>query len=183
MKTSHTLKRAAWRAVPPGHPHPLHGWLTSRGSLTARIVARTAEFRLTRLSQRYRAANADELGELGLRAKEKVLVREVILWNGDMPLVFAHSIAGRRDLAGTWRSLRGLGTRPLAAMLFANPRVTRQPIEFQRIDRRHPLYRQAVGLFPTLPRALWARRSVFLLDGRPLLVTEVFLPGIATLAK
>lgn len=183
MKTSHTLKRAAWRAVPPGHPHPLHGWLTSRGSLTARIVARTDQFKLTRLMQRYRTANIDELGELGLRAKEKVLVRKVILWSGDMPLVFAHSIAGRHDLAGTWRSLRGLGTRPLAAMLFANPRVTRQPIEFQRIDKRHPLYREAVALFPTLPPSLWARRSVFLLKGRPLLVTEVFLPGLQTLRK
>jgi chorismate lyase len=146
-------------------------------------MSRTNEFKLTRLSQRYRSANTDELGELGLRAKEKVMVREVILWSGDMPLVFAHSIAGRRDLAGTWRSLRGLGTRPLAAMLFANPRVTRQPIEFQCLDKRHPLYREAVAMFPTLPRELWARRSVFLLKGKPLLVTEVFLPGVQNLGK
>jgi len=28
---------------------------------------------------------------------------------------------------------------------------------------------------------MWARRSVFSLNGRPLLVTEVFLPGIERL--
>jgi chorismate-pyruvate lyase len=30
---------------------------------------------------------------------------------------------------------------------------------------------------------LWARRSVFLLKGKPLLVTEVFLPGVQNLGK
>jgi len=79
MKERKSLSRAAWRAVPPGHPHPLHGWLTSRGSLTHRIIARcrgaARAFRLTRLMQRYRTGNLDELRELDLRFKEKVLVR------------------------------------------------------------------------------------------------------------
>ena len=32
------------------------------------------------------------------------------------------------------------------------------------------------------PVSLWARRSLFVLCGSPLLVTEVFLPAILTLA-
>jgi chorismate lyase len=183
MKVKTTYNRAAWRAVPPAHPHPLHGWLTWRGSLTARIIARCGNFSLTRLMQRYRVGNIDELPELNLRLRERALVREVILWSGDTPLVFAHSLAARRDLYGTWRALRGLGTRPLAAMLFADARVSRRPIEFKQIDQRHPLYRRARQLFGKLPRTLWARRSVFLLRGRPLMVTEVFLPGILSLPK
>jgi chorismate--pyruvate lyase len=182
MKNSN---KAAWRAMPPPPAHPLHGWLTSRGSLTARIIARCRDFRLTRLVQQVRSGNRDELPELDLRLKEQVLVREVILWSGEMPLVFAHSLAARRDLNGAWRDLRTLGTRPLAAMLFADPRVRRLAVEYRRLDRRHALYRRARELFTTssLPHTLWARRSVFLRKGRPLLVTEVFLPGILTLAK
>ena len=187
MKEKKNNNRAAWRAIPPGHPHPLHGWLTDRGSLTRRIIQRCDDFRLTRLMQHFRVGNSDELPELKLRFKEQALVREVILWSGKTPLVFAHSLAARRDLNGAWRALRGLGTRPLAAMLFADARVSRLPIEFRQIDRRHALYRRAQALFadlPTaLPRILWARRSVFILRGRPLLVTEVFLPGIAKLPK
>ena len=201
MKEKKLTYRAAWRAGPPGQPRTLRSWLTWRGSLTSRIVAccgisatdtqtdgqthtqtqKQTGFRLTRLMQRYRPGNIDELPELGLRFKQQVLVREVILWNGDTPLVFAHSLAARRDLYGAWRALKGLGTRPLAAMLFADARIARLPIEFKKIDKRHPLYRRAHELCGALPKALWARRSVFLLRGRRLLVTEVFLPGILLL--
>lgn len=199
MKEKKLTNRAAWRAVPPSQPHTLRSWLAWRGSLTSRIIARCGStatntqadgqthtqtsFRLTRLMQRYRAGNIDELPELGLRFKQQALVREVILWNGDTPLVFAHSLAARRDLYGAWRALKGLGMRPLAAMLFADARIARLPIEFKKIDKRHPLYRRAHELCGALPRTLWARRSVFLLRGRRLLVTEVFLPGILLLAK
>ncbi len=195
MKEKKLTNRAAWRAVPPSQPHALRSWLTWRGSLTARIIARCRStsansqpdtqtqtgFHLTRLMQRYRVGNIDELPELGLRFKQQALVREVILWNGATPLVFAHSLAARRDLYGAWRALKGLGTRPLAAMLFADARIARLPIEFKKIDKRHPLYRHAYELCGALPRTLWARRSVFLLRGRRLLVTEVFLPGILLL--
>ena len=199
MKEKKLTNCAAWRAVPPSQPHTLRSWLTWRGSLTSRIIARCCStsansqpdtqtqtqtqtsFRLTRLMQRYRAGNIDELPELGLRFKQQALVREVILWNDDTPLVFAHSLAARRDLYGAWRALKGLGTRPLAAMLFADARIARLPIEFKKIDKRHPLYRRAHALCGALPKALWARRSVFLLRGRRLLVTEVFLPGILLL--
>ncbi|HRM69589.1 MAG TPA: chorismate--pyruvate lyase, partial [Thauera phenylacetica] len=36
---------------------------------------------------------------------------------------------------------------------------------------------------PALPAALWARRSVFLLRGRALMVSEAFLPAILELRK
>ena len=108
-------------------------------------------------------------------------LREVILHADGAPVVLAHSIACHRDLSGVWRRLRGLGNRPLAAALFANPLVERGVLEFARVDSRHPLWRRAAKVFgPGLP-PLWARRSLFRLAGRPLLVTEVFLPGILRL--
>ena len=124
-----------------------------------------------------------------MRAGELAVVREVLLRNGNTALVFAHSVLARRDLQGAWRGLSRLGSRPLAEMLFHDPTVSRLPMEYKQIDRRHPLFQRAASatkmvdanMIDTnkIDNALWARRSVFVKRGRPLLVTEVFLswPG------
>ena len=180
MRTLRLLKLDAWRTAPPAHPHPLHAWLTSRGSLTSRLKAHASEFNLVRLKQLAQMPNTDERRELGLRRGELAIVREVLLRDGNASLVFAHSIAARRDLRGVWRGLSRLGSRPLAEMLFSDPTVVRLPMEYRKIDSRHPLYRRAQQVAPFAANTVWARRSVFLKQGVPLLVTEVFLTTMAT---
>jgi chorismate--pyruvate lyase len=170
-----------WKHRAPGHSSPWRPWLTWRGSLTWRIVAHSSSFRVERLQQGAKFPNADESRCLEQPPHRLALVREVILHADGVPVVLAHSIAAYRDLFGAWRSLRGLGNRPLAEALFADPLVHREAIEYARIDFRHPLWRRAARVIsPELP-PLWARRSLFRLHGRPLLVTEVFLPGILRL--
>ncbi len=181
MRTLRLLKLGAWRAAPPAHPHPLHAWLTSRDSLTARIKNRVNSFNLVRLKQLAQLPNIDERRELGLRRGEHAVVREVLLRDSERVLVFAHSIASRRDLRGAWRGLSRLGSRPLAEMLFSDPTVVRLPIEYRKIDARHPLYRRAQQVTSLYTTSAWARRSVFLKLGRPLLVTEVFLTTMRTI--
>lgn len=180
MRTLRLLGPDAWRSAPPSHGDTkfgaLHPWLTSRGSLTARIIAHADEFNLVRLRQSAQLPNVDERRELGLRAREFAIVREVLLRDGDAPLVFAHSVVARRDMRGVWRGLSKLGGRPLADMLFHDAGVIRLPMEYKKIDARHALYRRAMQVVQTaLPPSVWARRSVFLKCERPLLVTEVFL--------
>lgn len=175
MRTLRLLKLDAWRTKPPAHPHPLHAWLTSRGSLTARIKAHVNNFNLVRLKQLAQLPNMDERRELGLRRGELAIVREVLLRDADHVLVFAHSVVTRSDLRGAWRGLSRLGARPLAEMLFNDPTVVRLPMEYRQIDSRHPLFRRAQLVAPVAVASVWARRSVFIKRGRPLLVTEVFL--------
>jgi chorismate--pyruvate lyase len=131
--------------------------------------------------QGLRFPNEDEYRQLGQPTHRRALVREVVLHAGGRPVVLAHSIAAWRDLSGTWRGLRGLGSRPLAEALFTDPLVSRGPLEFVRIDSRHPLGRRARQVFGRGLPVLWARRSRFLKRGRPLLVTEVFLPELLAL--
>lgn len=120
---------------------------------------------------------------MNLREHELAIIREVLLNNAETPLVFAHSVVARRDLNGVWRGLSQLGTRPLAEMLFHDPSVTRLPMEYKKLDRRHPLFRRARDIVPFEANEIWARRSVFLKTGRPLLVTEVFLTTMAENAR
>ena len=173
------MRLGAWHNAPPPHPHPLHSWLTDKGSLTARIVSSISHFNLLRIAQQLQHPHYDERRKLGIRPHEYAVVREVLLREGETPLVFAHSAVARADLHHAWRGLSRLGSRPLAEMLFQDPTVTRLPMEYKKLDRRHPLYRRAAAVTTVSGKTLWARRSVFMKQGRALLVTEVFLrvPG------
>jgi chorismate lyase len=172
-----------WKSHPAlaGAPDPLHPWLTDPASLTARIVARCGHFEVQVLGE-YRAVPCfDERGILGLPARRPAWVREVLLVADGAPVVFAHSILAPCDLAGAWQMAQGIGRQPLGAALFADPDIERGPLQAARLTASHPLQRQAaVAVGGPLP-PLWARRSRFCRHGRPLLVTEVFLPGIAAL--
>jgi len=180
MRTIKLTRIDAWRDKPPSYPHPLRRWLADRGSLTSRITAHFPDFNLKRLGQSLQVPHPDERRHMDFRTGELAVVREVLLKSGDTPLVFAHSVTARRDLRDVWRGISRLGSRPLAEMLFHDPTVARLPMEYHRIDARHPLFRRTMAVAPHDDKSLWARRSVFVKHARPLLVTEVFLPAVAS---
>lgn len=176
MKSSDTY----WQRRPLGTDASWRRWLLDRGSLTSRIQTRSQRFHVELLGLRRAPAGGDEAA-LVQAARGYSAVREVALYSDGRAVVFAHSVAARRALRGPWRLLLTLGTRPLGAALFADPRVAREPLRFRRIRRGHPLYTAAARLLGSAPPALWARRSLFVFHGSRLLVTEVFLPAILEL--
>jgi chorismate--pyruvate lyase len=178
IKTPDTM----WRRRPIGADARLRRWLLDRGSLTRRIQTRSRQFRVELLGLTRAPANRDERALIDATAHTSCAVRDVVLRSDSVAVVFAHSVAARRALKGPWRLLMALGTRPLGAALFADPRVSRQPLHFRQIRRGHELYRRVCGPLAIAPASLWARRSLFLFRGSRLLVTEVFLPAILTLA-
>jgi chorismate--pyruvate lyase len=167
-----------WRRS-PALSGALRPWLTDRGSLTRRIERRCRAFRVEVVFQGLRRADRDE--RFLWPARARVLVREVVLHADGRPVVFAHSVVRARDLRGPWRSIVRLGSRPLGAALFADPRIARRPLAQRKLGPGHELYARACAVLATRPRVLWARRSLFVLRGSPILVTEVFLPGILDL--
>ncbi len=170
-----------WRRRPAAGAGRYRDWLIDRGSLTDRIRARCQAFRVELVFQGLRRATRDERVLFGGRGRQ-TLVREVYLRCGDVPVVFAHSVARRGDLRGAWRGLTRLGAQPLGAALFANPRVRRQALRFRALHARDELSLRAVGGgMPDGHQVLWARRSLFTLNNSPILVTEIFLPGILAL--
>lgn len=118
---------------------------------------------------------------LGLRPRELAHVREVYLYCGKNPVVFAHSVVARKNLRGAWCGLSNLGNKSLGTMLFTNPVVKRTPLQFKKLNSGHPLFHRACRDLQLAPFSLWARRSLFSLHGQPILVTEVFLPSILDL--
>lgn len=156
-------------------------WLIDRGSLTARIAARCPCVRVEVVFQGLRRPDRDERFMFAHGGRAHALVREVFLYCGDTPVVFAHTVLDPDDLCGTWRSVAKLGTRPLGAALFADPRVERHPLRARRIGSHHELHRRLQEHVAVSNAPLWARRSLFRLHDSPILVTEVFLPEILRL--
>ena len=156
-------------------------WLTDRGSLTARIARLHPRVRVEVLFQGLRRPDRDERFLFGEHAGTRVLVREVFLVCGDTPVVFAHTVVDPRDLRGDWRGILKLGNRPLGAALFADPRVRRYPLRQKKLGPHHELHARLRAFLGRPPSRLWARRSLFRLHDSPILVTEVFLPGILRL--
>jgi len=177
MKIS--LYPAGWHAHLRQHVGACRHWLLDRGSLTRRIMARCAAFsvRGVRVEAGWAASGGSP------SRPQHALLREVFLYCGDVPLVYAHSVLPFASLRGRWRGLRRLGGRPLGDVLFSDPQVKRAPLQYKKLTQRHWLYRRACRSLERPPSSLWARRSTFTLNGRAIQVTEVFLPAILELPE
>jgi len=155
-------------------------WLGASGSLSARLAGAGQKFSVQVLDQGRQRLGLDEARALGLPGRQSGYVREVVLRVDDMAVVFARSVTPHAASLGPWRSIRGLGTRPLADILFKHNGIERTPLEFFSVKPASPLRRQvrrgwqlATGETAAI-RTVPARRSVFTRRGAPLLVMEVF---------
>ncbi|KAF0812044.1 Chorismate pyruvate-lyase [Andreprevotia sp. IGB-42] len=167
--------RKGWQHPVLLAPRTLRPWLTATGSLTARLIAHYPDFSVRVLRQTLAPPHRDERRPLRV-ARGRVEAREVLLMSGATPLVYAHSVAAPAALRRGFRAVGKLGNRSLGSFLFATPTITRSPLAWRRLDRRHPLWRKAAQQLPGLSGPLWARRSLFRAGADALMVTEVFLP-------
>lgn len=158
----------------------LRRWLQAPGSLSARLAATGQRFGVQVVDQGRRALRPDEARALGQPGRRMGYAREVVLRVDGRAMVYARTVTQHADSLGAWRSLRGLGTRPLADVLFTRSGISRQPLMFTRLRRASALQRQVLrrwreaGGEDLAGRAPAARRSVFVRRGRALLVMEVF---------
>ncbi|MDP1928827.1 MAG: chorismate lyase [Thiobacillus sp.] len=177
----HTQLRHNWLAHAFRVPRALRSGLSDRGSLTRRLQAQHADFSVQLLARGLTLPFHDEAQVLHLRPTTRAYVRDVLLMGDGQARVFAHSVLPRPSLRGGWNGITRQGNKPLGEALFTNPRIRRLGLTLRRIDARHPLYHAARRHTGLTARYVWARRSVFCLNGQPLLVTEVFLPAIDAL--
>ncbi len=160
-------------------PTGIRDWLLGTGSLTERLIqACPGCFSVRVLDEGWRRPRLDETRTLNMLPASVGWVREVQLLCDGKPWVFARTIVPATTLTGPQRQLAYLGDRPLGAFLFADPAMQRGSVELARICRGQAMFGSATEGLAHLPGHLWGRRSVFRVGGKPLLVTEVFLPAV-----
>ena len=86
-------------------------------------------------------------------------LREIILYADGEPWLAGRTVVPESTLCGPELALQQLGKTPLGRYLFTSSTLTRDFIEIGR------------------DAALWGRRSRLRLSGKPLLLTELFLPA------
>lgn len=185
-----SLRQARWLAHPDGvrAPAPLRDWLTTPGSLTARLVASSGQFRVQKLRQASNVCLADEAAAIGLPRPLRVWEREVLLRCDGRPVVYGHTVVPSTATASDWPLFSALGERSLGTTLFHDPLVRRGRLEFARIRPGHPLLARVRAALLANDVAFdaqsdyFARRCVYRRRQGLLLVTEVFLPAVLKLA-
>jgi chorismate--pyruvate lyase len=145
------------------------------GSLTQRLIdASENTLTVQIINQRIDIPRFTEQRALKLPPRRLTMIREVVLLANSTPWVYARSIIPLTTLTGRLRKLRHLDNQPLGALLFRDPTMTREVVEVAchtKVNAKLP-----TTLLGGLQKSLWGRRSVFRLDAKPLLVSEVFLP-------
>lgn len=156
----------------------LRPWLLDRGSLTERLIrASKGEFEVRILFQGMGMPRLSEQRALELPDRQRALIREVVLFGCNQPWVYARSIIPVKTLTGRLRKLRKLDNRPLGALLFSDPGMARGPVEISNPSMLEQTVPTHYG------RPVQGRRSLFWLDHKPLLVSEVFLTGFTPYNK
>ncbi|WP_236686480.1 chorismate--pyruvate lyase family protein [Chromobacterium subtsugae] len=169
---------AQWRCAPPVLPAPVLDCLTEPASLSLRLQAGGRRFAVRVLDQGDSRALPDEAEALDLPSGAPLYARHVLLTLDETPVVYARS-ATRHDCPA-WMPVLMRGSRSLGLTLFGElPALRREPLHYQLLDSRHPLAVEAAAA--EAAEAYPARRCRFLLDGSPLLLTELFLPALKDL--
>lgn len=118
---------------------------------------------------------SSEAAAMALQNGDAALVRQVLLCCGDTPLVYARTVIPAQTVTGAQRRYANMGNRPLGAMLFADRTMRRETVHVARLPASHEARR-----FFSVGDEVWGRRSVFRVAGKPILVSEYFLPALIT---
>ena len=153
----------------------LYDWLVDTGSLTARLKQYCQEFTVEILTEGNYPLSDDKKIKLNL-VENVGFVREVLLKLDGTPWVFARSVMPINMLTAPGGELEQLGNRSLGSVLFSAPDMQRSEIEIAEFDAQSNVYGLSCQLTSSLKTSLFGRRSCFLLGGKSLLVSEVFLP-------
>lgn len=147
-------------AIPP----QWSAWLLHKGSFMQRLRAHgVVQPQIQVLQQYWGFPLPTEKACLSMPVRTYALIREVLIWSTEKKWMLARTVFPRATLTGTERQLARLKNRALGAVLFKHPSIQRSHFDIARL---------ADG---------WARRSLFFLRNKPLLLTEVFLHDITTL--
>ncbi|OTA18987.1 chorismate-pyruvate lyase [Xenorhabdus beddingii] len=139
-------------------PEDILDWLMEVGSMTRRFEQYCQQVSIAPFRECF--ITAEELGDESehLPISEKYWLREVILYGDNIPWLLGRTVIPAETLTGPDRKLVDVGTVPLGRYLFSGNNLTRDYIQIGWQEYR------------------WARRSLLRLSGKPLLLTEVFLP-------
>ncbi len=145
------LRALRYFAAIPELDAPLRDWLLLEDSMTKRFEQQGKKVTVTMINEGFVGRDAPE--------EARYWLREIILCADGEPWLAGRTLVPESTLCGPELALQQLGQTPLGRYLFTSSTLTRDFIEIGRSAQ------------------LWGRRSRLRLSGKPLLLTELFLPA------
>ncbi len=153
-------------------------WLLFPGSFMKRLQEHgTHDACVNVIFQGWAKSLDEESAFLNLKENAAVWIREVLISSGIKPLMFARSVFPASVLEGKYKAFQQLENRSLGSLLFDDPNVTRGNFQFAKIDEATFWWEKSLVYLSTCEK-LWARRCLFQIQNRALLLTEVFFPTL-----
>lgn len=153
-------------------------WIYDQGSLTEKLRSIYKEaFCVKVLYHSFVQCTEKAAFALNLKAGDTVLYREVMLCDGDIPLVFASSLLPEVALVGRFDELKRLGSRPLGHWIFSEPVLVRSQIHTIDLPSDASLFARLAPK-PLNTAVISGRKTLFTGPDKPFLVSEFFLPSI-----
>ncbi|WP_310452593.1 chorismate--pyruvate lyase family protein [Sulfuritalea sp.] len=150
-------------------PRPVRPWMMLASSMTIKLGEQIGKTVLVNLLREERDRLHPDERSLFRSYERKGFVREVCLYSGDIRLLSARTVF-LSDRLKRNAGMASLGRKSLGELLFPNGRPAMWTL------REYALIGPTSPLFPLVRRCggrrlcnCWARRSMFLLDGEPLL--------------
>ena len=169
--------------------HPIYPWLIKPYiiSKAMKICCKTLEVAL--LQHKKMPAFEDEKQLLEL-THEWPLIRKVYLKGDGIPWSFGRVVVPTPTYLAFQTSFDTLGGQLIGeSLLYGHPQTTRGPFDYAQLTPDHDFYQDMLHLLdqhyplstqPSLFSELWGRRSIFHINGHPLLVSEAYFPWIPT---
>ncbi len=179
------MKEICWKPyhlLPELPPNRLSSWLLYAGSFMQRLKQSGITAKVQVLSERWEFVEPSERALLNIKERTFALVREVLIDSPEGEWMFARTIVPAKTLTGKGRELANLKNRSLGSVLFKNKTMTRSEFEYSCLQPEMRLYKK-INHNALQKNLLWARRSVFHLYDKPLLLSEFFFPNIMGLAN
>ncbi|ALB64265.1 Chorismate--pyruvate lyase [Cronobacter condimenti 1330] len=134
-------------------------WLLLEDSMTRRFESFCQRVTVEILFEGFVGPDALVVEREFLPHESRYWLREILLCGDGVPWLVGRTLVPDSTLCGPELALQQLGTTPLGRYLFTSSTLTRDFIQPGRCDE------------------LWGRRSLLRLSGKPLLLTELFLPA------
>ena len=160
----------------PPHCHEgIASWLYDHNSLTKKLESQCLHFSV-QVKQQVTVKPNGLLSNY-FQNEEKVLIREVFLLCDNQPVIFAQTEIPFSTLSEQQAELAEIGEQSLGKFLFQDPSMLRGQIEVSEFHKGSLFHNLSNDLKQPTEHSLWARRSLFYLNNKPLLVSELFLPA------
>ena len=137
----------------------IRSWLLEKGPITKRIK-KNGTFRLHLIQDKLSFVKQEDKDFIDCTS-DAIKLREVILFCGNEPIVFAQTIIPYETISNGFEKLGNLGNKPLGDILFEKNIFTKDKVVYA-------LFKNESGIY-------WGRKAKYLVKGFKFSVMEVFL--------